>query len=156
VATHGWKSFELLDQNAKIKLESGIIGSRANIFIAPHGLKIVPDPASIGAAMIDAIVASNASGMCRRTVQNSYQTIANIRIVLNDGTILNTADSKSVTDFRYNQTALNEEIESLRDTIKSNKTLYNLIKNKFKIKTLRDIASTLWLIMKILLKLSNT
>ncbi|MBC7845596.1 MAG: FAD-binding oxidoreductase [Flavobacterium sp.] len=134
VATHGWKNFELLENNQKIKLEPGIIGARANTFLAPHGLKIGPDPASIGAAMIGGIVANNASGMCCGTAQNSYQTIADIRIVLNDGTILDTADSKSVEDFKNNHTALIQEIESLRDTIKNDETLYHFIKNKFKIK----------------------
>ena len=134
VATHGWKSFELLENNQKIKLEPGIVGARANTFLAPHGLKIGPDPASIGAAMIGGIVANNASGMCCGTAQNSYQTIADIRIVLNDGTILDTADSKSVTEFKKNQKALIEEIENLRDTIKNDETLYHFIKNKFKIK----------------------
>jgi D-lactate dehydrogenase len=134
VATHGWKSFELLDSNTKIKLEPGIIGAKANNYLAPHGLKIGPDPASIGAAMIGGIVANNASGMCCGTAQNSYQTIADIRIILNDGTILDTANEESVTAFKKNQTALIHEIESLRDQIKSNETLYHLIKNKFKIK----------------------
>ncbi|WP_281297893.1 FAD-binding and (Fe-S)-binding domain-containing protein [Flavobacterium limnophilum] len=134
VATHGWKSFELLENNQKIKLEPGIVGSRANTFLTPHGLKIGPDPASIGAAMIGGIVANNASGMCCGTAQNSYQTIADIRIVLNDGTILDTADSESVAAFKNNQKALIQEIESLRDTIKNDETLYHFIKNKFKIK----------------------
>jgi len=134
VATHGWKGFELLDNNQKIKLEPGIVGSKANQFLAPHGLKIGPDPASIGAAMIGGIVANNASGMCCGTAQNSYQTIADIRIVLNDGTILDTSDSVSVSDFKNSHTALIREIESLRDTIKNDEILYHFIKNKFKIK----------------------
>jgi len=134
VATHGWKSFELLENNQKIKLEPGIVGARANTFLAPHGLKIGPDPASIGAAMIGGIVANNASGMCCGTAQNSYQTIADIRIVLNDGTILDTANSESVTDFKNSHTFLIQKIESLRDTIKNDEMLYHFIKNKFKIK----------------------
>jgi D-lactate dehydrogenase len=134
VATHGWKSFEILDNNQKIRLEPGIIGSKANQFLAPHGLKIGPDPASISSAMIGGIVANNASGMCCGTAQNSYQTIADIRIVLNDGTILDTSDSESVSAFKNNKIALIQEIESLRDTIKNDETLYHFIKNKFKIK----------------------
>jgi D-lactate dehydrogenase len=134
VATHGWKSFELLENNQKIKLDPGIIGAKANNYLAPHGLKIGPDPASIGAAMIGGIVANNASGMCCGTAQNSYQTIADIRIILSDGTILDTASPESVTSFKNNQQKLIQEIESLRDTIKNDETLYHHIKNKFKIK----------------------
>jgi len=134
VATHGWKNFELLDNNRKVKLEPGIVGSRANTYLAPHGLKIGPDPASIGAAMIGGIVANNASGMCCGTAQNSYQTIADIRIVLHDGTILDTSDAQSVASFKQTQSALITEIETLRDQIKNDETLYHQIKNKFKIK----------------------
>lgn len=134
VATHGWKNFELLENNQKIKLEPGIVGSRANTFLAPHGLKIGPDPASINAAMIGGIVANNASGMCCGTAQNSYQTIADIRIVLHDGTVLDTADAASIDQFRKNQKDLIQEIESLRDTIQNDESLYHFIKNKFKIK----------------------
>lgn len=134
VATHGWKNHELLDNQQKIKLEPGIVGARANTFLAPHGLKIGPDPASIGSAMIGGIVANNASGMCCGTAQNSYKTIADIRIVLHDGTILDTADAESVASFKETQAQLVEEITELRDTIKANPTLEDRIRQKFKIK----------------------
>lgn len=134
VATHGWKNIELLENNQKIKLEPGIIGSKVNQFLAPHGLKIGPDPASIGAAMIGGIVANNASGMCCGTAQNSYQTISDIRIVLNDGTVLDTSDDESVANFKTNYANIIQEIESLRDSIQKDETLYLFIKNKFKIK----------------------
>ena len=134
VATHGWKNFELLENNQKIKLDPGIVGARANTYLAPHGLKIGPDPASIGAAMIGGIVANNASGMCCGTAQNSYQTMADIRIVLSDGTILDTANADSVAEFKKNKAALIQEIEILRDSLKKDKTLFHFIQNKFKIK----------------------
>jgi D-lactate dehydrogenase len=134
VATHGWKNHSIFENNDKIKLEPGIVGSKANQLLAPHGLKIGPDPASIGAAMIGGIVANNASGMCCGTAQNSYKTIADIRIVLHDGTILDTADAESVAAFKKNKKALIQEIETLRDEIKSNKSLHQRIHDKFKIK----------------------
>lgn len=134
VATHGWKNYELLDDKQKIKLEPGIVGARANTFLAPHGLKIGPDPASIGAAMIGGIVANNASGMCCGTSQNSYKTIADIRMVLHDGTILDTADAESVASFYETQAHLIEEIKDLRHTIVANPALEECIRQKFKIK----------------------
>ena len=134
VATHGWKNYELLDDKQKIKLEPGIVGARANTFLAPHGLKIGPDPASIGAAMIGGIVANNASGMCCGTAQNSYKTIADIRRVLHDGTVLDTADAESVASFYEIQAHLIEEIKDLRHTIVANPALEERIRQKFKIK----------------------
>lgn len=134
VATHGWKNYELLDDRQKIKLEPGIVGARANTFLAPHGLKIGPDPASIGAAMIGGIVANNASGMCCGTAQNSYKTIADIRMILHDGTVLDTADAESVASFYETQAHLIEEIKDLRHTIIANPALEERIHQKFKIK----------------------
>ena len=134
VATHGWKYYELLDDKQKIKLEPGIVGARANTFLAPHGLKIGPDPASIGAAMIGGIVANNASGMCCGTAQNSYKTIADIRMILHDGTVLDTADAESVASFYETQAHLIEEIKDLRHTIIANPALEERIRQKFKIK----------------------
>nr|WP_315170435.1 FAD-binding and (Fe-S)-binding domain-containing protein [uncultured Flavobacterium sp.] len=134
VATHGWKNYELLDDKQKIKLEPGIVGARANTFLAPHGLKIGPDPASIGAAMIGGIVANNASGMCCGTAQNSYKTIADIRMILHDGTVLDTADAESVASFYETQAHLIEEIKDLRHTIIANPALEERIRQKFKIK----------------------
>lgn len=134
VATHGWKHYELLDDKQKIKLEPGIVGARANTFLAPHGLKIGPDPASIGAAMIGGIVANNASGMCCGTAQNSYKTIADIRMILHDGTVLDTADAESVASFYETQAHLIEEIKDLRHTIIANPALEERIRQKFKIK----------------------
>src|SRR5438045_1888805 len=75
------------------------IGAAANRRLAPLGRKIGPDPASIDAAMIGGIAANNASGMCCGTAQNSYHTLAGMRVVLADGTVLDTSDATSRADF---------------------------------------------------------
>ncbi|NDW09023.1 FAD-binding oxidoreductase [Dysgonomonas sp. 520] len=134
VATHKWKKYTILEDGLKIRLQPGIVGARANIFLAPFGRKIGPDPASINAAMIGGIAANNASGMCCGTAQNSYQTIADIRIVLYDGTILDTSDDKSKKEFIEKHPEIIKDIESLRDGIEADRVLYDRIKRKFKIK----------------------
>lgn len=134
VATHNWKNFEILDNGLKIKLQPGITGSRANIHLTPYGRKIGPDPASINAAMIGGIASNNASGMCCGTSQNSYKTIADIRIVLYDGTVLDTSKEESKKMFRETHPEIIREIEQLRDDIKADNTLYDRIIRKYKIK----------------------
>lgn len=135
VATHEWRKYTILDDEAlKIKLQPGITGARANIHLQPFGRKIGPDPASINAAMIGGIAANNASGMCCGTDQNSYKTIADIRIVLYDGTILDTSDEKSKLDFTEKHPEIIRGIEKLRDKIKADNTLTERIKQKYKIK----------------------
>ena len=49
--------------------------------------------------MIGGIAANNASGMCCGTAQNSYHTLAGMRIVLADGTVLDTRDAASRAAF---------------------------------------------------------
>lgn len=134
VVAHHWKKYTILDDGMKIRLQPGITGSRANIFLVPYGRKIGPDPASINAAMIGGIAANNASGMCCGTSQNSYKTIADIRIVFYDGTILDTADEASRKAFTNTHPEIIKGIEDLRDEIKADSLLLERIRKKFKIK----------------------
>ena len=72
--------------------------------------------------------------MCCGTAQNSYKTIADIRMILHDGTVLDTADAESVASFYETQAYLIEEIKDLRHTIIANPALEERIRQKFKIK----------------------
>ncbi|WP_296401618.1 FAD-binding oxidoreductase [Zoogloea sp.] len=77
-----------------------IIGAEVNRRLLPLGRKIGPDPASINAAKVGGMAANNSSGMCCGTAQNSYNTLASIRVLLADGTLLDTGDSASVAASR--------------------------------------------------------
>lgn len=134
VASHKWKAFEIIDNGQKIKLQTGITGSKANILLKPFGRKIGPDPASINAAMIGGIAANNASGMCCGTSQNSYKTIADVRLVLFDGTVLDTSEELSKQSFMERHPEMIREIEDLRDDIAKDEALTQKIRTKFKIK----------------------
>jgi len=134
IATHGWTDYSILDDGAKIKLQSGIRGQQANNRLLKYGRKIGPDPASIDAAMIGGIVANNASGMCCGTAENSYKTVSDIRVVLHDGSILDTSDKESCNNFRISHKALVEGIENLAKRVKADQDLNARIVNKFKIK----------------------
>lgn len=134
VASHKWKNYTILDEGMKIILQPGLTGARTNILLAPFGRKIGPDPASINAAMIGGIASNNASGMCCGTAQNSYKTIADIRIILYDGTILDTSDNGSKMAFKEKHPEIIAEIEKIRDDIKADEKLSEKIKTKYKIK----------------------
>ena len=88
IVSHGFTHHKVYARGEKILLEPGIRGAMANRLLVRFGRKIGPDPASIDAAMIGGIAANNASGMCCGTSQNSYKTIADIDIVLSDGSEL--------------------------------------------------------------------
>ncbi|OFY44023.1 MAG: 4Fe-4S ferredoxin [Bacteroidetes bacterium GWF2_40_14] len=134
IATHGWQKHEILDNGAKIRLQVGLRGFQANGWLAKYGKKIGPDPASIDSAMIGGIAANNASGMCCGTSENSYKTLADIRVILSDGTILDTASKESCDSFIKNNRILLERLERMAAEVQADKALNEKIIHKFKIK----------------------
>jgi len=134
VASHGWKKHSILDNGLKIRLQAGIRGYQANGYLSKYGRKIGPDPASIDSAMIGGIAANNASGMCCGTSENSYKTIADIRVILADGTVLDTGSKESVELFKKSHSSLLKELESISSEINANESLREKIKRKYKIK----------------------
>ena len=134
VASGNWKSWEVLDEGLRIRLQPGIIGSRANIILAPWGRKIGPDPASINAAMIGGIAANNASGMCCGTAENSYNTIHSMKIILGDGTFLDTSSEESRKQFGKKHPQILERLQALHTRVSEDNALAERIKHKYKMK----------------------
>lgn len=134
VATQGWGKYSISDNGDFISLQPGIIGADANEYLKPYARKIGPDPATINNAMIGGIAANNASGMCCGTADNSYKTLADMKIIFADGSTLDTADAASRTSFVAAHPEIIQGIEQLRDEINANEELKELIKRKFKIK----------------------
>ena len=110
----GWRKYRVFANAEKIQLEPGIIGSQANAILAEFDKKIGPDPASIDSAKIGGILANNASGMCCGVAQNSYQTLDSMRLVLADGTAVDTAEDKSRAEFERSHGFLLEQLSQLR------------------------------------------
>jgi D-lactate dehydrogenase len=134
VLAGGWRNRTIRDGGKRISLEPGIIGAEANASLAPLGRKIGPDPASINHCMIGGIAANNASGMCCGTAQNSYRTVESMKIILQDGTFLDTGSPESRTAFVSSHAELIREIEAIRDEIAADTVLRDRIRHKFRIK----------------------
>ena len=130
----GFATCEIGPQAATVRVGPGIIGGEVNYRLAPHGRKIGPDPASINACKIGGIAANNASGMCCGTSQNSYRTLAGLRVVLADGAVLDTEDPYSVASFKQSHAALVGELERLGATTRADETLAARIRHKYQIK----------------------
>nr|MBL8411448.1 FAD-binding oxidoreductase [Dechloromonas sp.] len=130
----GFATYELNADASKVRVGPGIVGGEVNRRLAPHGKKIGPDPASIGAAKIGGIAANNASGMCCGTAQNSYRTLAGLRVMLADGVVLDTEDPLSVDAFTKSHAVLLGELERLGRDTRDNARLAERIRQKFKIK----------------------
>ena len=134
IAGNGWKKSEISANGAEIRLQPGLTGGRANALLAPYGRKIGPDPASINAAMIGGIAANNASGMCCGTAENSYKTVAGMRIILADGTIIDSSDELGKNRFRESHSKLLSDIEKLARSAAENISLTEKIRKKYKMK----------------------
>ena len=134
IAGAHWQKHEVLDEGLRIRLQPGIIGARANAILAKYGRKIGPDPASINAALIGGIAANNASGMCCGTSENSYKTIESMKVVFQDGTVLDTGNEESRDTFRKTHQKLLADIVGLVESVKANEPLAQRIRDKFKMK----------------------
>jgi D-lactate dehydrogenase len=130
----GWRKCDIGADAATISLQPGVIGAAANRRLARFARKIGPDPASIDAAMIGGIAANNASGMCCGTAQNSYHTLAGLRVVLADGTVLDTRDAASRAAFREQKRELVAELDALARAVRENAPLAARIRHKFRMK----------------------
>ncbi|MEQ0723080.1 FAD-binding oxidoreductase [Stutzerimonas stutzeri] len=129
-----WNGREIRNGGEQIRLQPGVIGANANAVLAPFQRKIGPDPASINAAKIGGIVANNSSGMCCGTAQNTYKTLAGLRVVLADGTMVDSEDAASVAAFRQSHAALLEQLAELGRETRANTELAAKIRHKYRLK----------------------
>ena len=135
-----WNGKVIREQGLQIRLQPGVIGAQANAWLAPFGRKIGPDPASINACKIGGIVANNASGMCCGTAQNTYHTLAGIRVVLADGTRVDTEDTANIAAFRQSHAGLLEQLATLARETRANAELAAKIRHKYRLKNTTGLS----------------
>ena len=134
-----WEKYELGPNQDTIKLQPGIVGGRVNEILKPFGRVFPPDPASIGSAMVGGIVINNASGMNCGVHANSDRMLVSARIILTDGTILDTGDKESREQFARSHPEFLRKIEALRDKVRANEALASRICNKYSIKNVTGL-----------------
>ncbi len=130
----GWKQIRVEEDGRRIRLEPGVIGCDANKSLSVYGRKIAPDPASINTAMIGGIVANNASGMCCEPGQDSYSTLAGMRLLLADGTLLDSNDAENLHSFLRSHAELLRQIGELRSRLLANSALAARVRHKYRMK----------------------
>ena len=139
VAGKHWEKYEIGPNQDTIRLQPGIVGARVNEILKPYGRVFPPDPASIGSAMVGGIVCNNASGMNCGVHANSDRMMVSARIVLTDGTILDTGDTQSREAFRKSHPEFIKKIEELRDKVRADKELADRIRKKYSIKNVTGL-----------------
>ena len=139
VAGKHWEQYELADDKQSIRLQPGIVGGRVNQILKPYGRVFPPDPASIGSAMVGGIVVNNASGMNCGVHANSDRMMLSARVILTDGTVLDTGSEVSRQEFRKSHPAFLDKIERLRDRVRADKELADRISRKYAIKNVTGL-----------------
>ena len=139
VAGKHWEKYEIGEEIETIRLQPGIVGARVNEILRPYGRVFPPDPASIGAAMVGGIVINNASGMNCGVHANSDRMLISARIILTDGTILDTGSEESRRKFRETHPDFLKRIEDLRDRVRVDEQLASRIRTKYNIKNVTGL-----------------
>lgn len=139
VAGKHWEKYHVAEDGSAITLQPGIIGERVNEILRPYGKIFSPDPASKKSAMVGGIVMNNASGMNCGTHANSDRMLLSARIVLADGTILDTGDARSRESFAISHRGFIEKIVELRDRINADEQLVERINYKYAIKNVTGL-----------------
>lgn len=139
VAGKNWEKYSISADYEQITLQPGIIGQRVNELLAPYGRKFAPDPASVKSAMVGGIVMNNASGMNCGTHANSDKVLVSARIILMDGTLLDTGNPVSRASFEVSHRDFIRRICELRDEIRTNEKLAERIRYKYSIKNVTGL-----------------
>ena len=139
VAGKHWEKYEIGQNQETIKLQPGIVGARVNQILKPYGRVFPPDPASIGSAMVGGIVINNASGMNCGVHANSDRMLLSARIILTDGTVLDTGDKDSREQFCRSHPEFIAKIEALRDKVRADEELRSRILKKYSIKNVTGL-----------------
>ncbi|MCM2256884.1 MAG: FAD-binding oxidoreductase [Vicinamibacteria bacterium] len=129
-----WQRFEILDGGRRLRAEPGVVGGLLNRVLAPARRRLGPDPASIDAAMIGGILANNSSGMCCGTAENAYQTLDAVRVVLADGTALDTAAPEADAALRAARPDVHEGLRELRARLRADAAQSARLRKKFALK----------------------
>ena len=130
----GWRKLTIHPGAGQVTLGPAIIVAEANRALKPFDRKIGPDPASQATCKIGGVVNNNSSGMCCGVAQNTYHTMARLRIVLADGTMLDSGDRENCAAFRRSHAGMLEALHRLHHEVMEDADLVALIRHKYRIK----------------------
>lgn len=139
VAATKWDKYQVHDNGATITLEPGIVGDRVNEILKPYGRKFSPDPASVSSAMVGGIIANNASGMNCGTHANSHRIVRSMRLVMADGTVLDTGSKESRDAFCRTHPEFLIQLMQLRERVMKHPSLVEKIRYKYSIKNVTGL-----------------
>ena len=133
-ARHHWQRARIENAGAQARLQPGVTLGLANRLLARHGRRIGPDPASTQIACVGGVVANNSGGMRCGIVADSYRTVSSMKLVLANGTVIETAAPGAEERFARANPGLAAGLTQIRDEIRADPELSQRIARKFEIK----------------------
>ncbi len=130
----GWRKLEIADGGEHVTLGPANIVANVNKLLKPLNKKLGPDPASQATCKIGGVVNNNSSGMCCGVAYNTYHTMVRLRVMLVDGTILDSGDPDSVASFRRSHAEMLDGLSRLHHEVMEDDKLVDLIRSKYRIK----------------------
>ncbi len=129
-----FKNIEVLDDGLRVRVQPGATVRAVNIRLAKYGRKFGPDPASESAATIGGVVANNSSGMACGTVDNTYQTLESVVVVLPSGTVVDTGAADADDQLLKREPVLYNGLLELARRTRSNPASVATIRQQFSMK----------------------
>ncbi|MGU3497384.1 FAD-binding and (Fe-S)-binding domain-containing protein [Mycobacterium sp. C31M] len=129
-----FRAITVLDGGARVRTQPGVTVRRLNAELARYGRKIGPDPASETACTIGGVVANNSSGMACGTIENTYQTLDSVVVVLPSGTVVDTGAADADTRLRHDEPGIHAGLLALRDRVRSDARSVATIERQFAMK----------------------
>ena len=133
VAYH-WKSLRVLDKGRQVAVQPGVLGAHVNTQLARYGMRMGPDPVSIGSCMMGGIAATNASGPSCGVAGTTYHTMAGMQLMLADGFYLDTMQSEYDAVLERERPATYRGLQEIRNIITSDPDLTRRIAERFSMK----------------------
>ncbi len=129
-----FKQIEVQDNGARVRVQPGATVRALNARLAQYGRKFGPDPASESACTIGGVVANNSSGMACGTVDNAYQTLESVTVVLPSGTVVDTGAADADARLRALEPELHEGLLRLAKRVAGNPASVSTIRHQFSMK----------------------
>ena len=140
VLSRAWSGLEALDEGARVRVEPAVIGAHVNRYLVPFGRRIGPDPASIDSCMMGGILANNASGMCCGVDENAYHTITSAKVLLADGTLIDTGAPDAEATLEREAPRVAEGLRQVRADVLADPVLTERIRTKYRQKNTTGYA----------------
>ena len=130
----GFRTAEVLDDGARVRVGPGVTVRHVNAMLARHGRRLGPDPASESACTLGGVIANNSSGMAAGTEQNTYRTLESLRAVLPTGVVLDTSAADADARLRHDAPELHAGLLRLRDRVRGDEESVRIIRERFAMK----------------------